>query len=229
MTDAHKNVKDAAMKKDAIDPAFLMALAVAGGIGGWVGRRLGLKMRARKTPDFTVQALLGKQAAAADGATNARGTVGTVLEGKIHESFTVAADKLYQAGLLGTKERIGLSGVIGDVLKKFREGTDKGVTQRKMTQNAYDLLKSAVSERYVKEKIVARTLAQRPRATNWAIAESAKGLQKASPAPLAGDARRLLRSTISGVRKMTVSKPADVSAITTRLRARMDPQGKLFV
>jgi hypothetical protein len=77
-------------------------------------------------------------------AADERNTVGTTLEGRIHESFTVAADKMYQAGLMSTKERIGLSGAIGEMLGKFRKSIDKDVASRTMTDRAHELLKKAI-------------------------------------------------------------------------------------
>ena len=59
-----------------------------------------------------------------------RGRVRDVLTGKIHESFTVAADQLFQRGYMTEEERIALSGVIGDVLPKFQEGIDDNVGNR---------------------------------------------------------------------------------------------------
>ncbi len=59
-----------------------------------------------------------------------RGRVRDLLTGKIHQSFTVAADQLFQRGYMNEKERIALSGVIGDVLPKFQEGIDDAVGNR---------------------------------------------------------------------------------------------------
>lgn len=46
-------------------------------------------------------------------------TVGHILEAKIHQSFTVAADQLFMRGYLTRDERIALSSVIGDMLGAF--------------------------------------------------------------------------------------------------------------
>lgn len=59
-----------------------------------------------------------------------RGRVRDVLGGKIHESFTTAADQLFQRGYLTEKERIALSGIIGDVLPKFQEQISDKVGNR---------------------------------------------------------------------------------------------------
>jgi hypothetical protein len=48
-------------------------------------------------------------------------TVRAILEGKIHQSFTVAADQLFQRGYIDRDTRIALSGLIGDVLTDFGE------------------------------------------------------------------------------------------------------------
>lgn len=45
--------------------------------------------------------------------------VRAILEGKIHEAFTVAADQLFQRGYLDRERRIELSGAIGDLLESF--------------------------------------------------------------------------------------------------------------
>ena len=51
---------------------------------------------------------------------DAKGTdLKNFLNGRIHESFTVAADRLYQLGFLDTEERIALSKAIGDALEVF--------------------------------------------------------------------------------------------------------------
>lgn len=46
-------------------------------------------------------------------------TIGPFLQAKIHEAFTVAADKMAQAGVMSAEDRIALSGVIGDTLRFF--------------------------------------------------------------------------------------------------------------
>jgi len=85
--------------------------------------------------------------AASDGKGSQKNTVGTTLEGKIHESFTVAADKIYQAGLLTTKERIALSNVIGDVLGRFRRQIEDRVHAMPMTDRAHELLGKSAATR----------------------------------------------------------------------------------
>jgi hypothetical protein len=94
-------------------------------------------------------------------AADDRNTVGTTLEGKIHEGFTVTADKMYQAGMMSTKERIALSGAIGDMLGQFRKKVNRDVASRTMTDRAHDLLKSAVSERRFRVARLARLFAKR--------------------------------------------------------------------
>lgn len=46
-------------------------------------------------------------------------TIRNVLEAKIHQSFTVAADELFMRGYLTRDERIALSGVIGKILGEY--------------------------------------------------------------------------------------------------------------
>lgn len=48
-------------------------------------------------------------------------SVGDFLQSKIHEGFTVAADKLAQLGVLNVEERIAVSSCVGDALQTFRE------------------------------------------------------------------------------------------------------------
>lgn len=43
------------------------------------------------------------------------------LQARIHESFTLAADKLAQLGIIVKDDRIKISTIIGECLKKFDE------------------------------------------------------------------------------------------------------------
>ena len=52
---------------------------------------------------------------------NEQGTIAAFLEGKIHEVFTVTADKLFQNALMNRGDRIALSSAIGDALEAFRK------------------------------------------------------------------------------------------------------------
>ena len=54
-----------------------------------------------------------------------QGTIAAFLEGRIHESFTVCADKLFQMGLMNRGDRIGLSSAIGDALEAFRKSVSE--------------------------------------------------------------------------------------------------------
>lgn len=54
-----------------------------------------------------------------------QGTIAAFLEGKIHESFTVTADKLFQNGLMNRGDRIALSSAIGDALEAFRKAINE--------------------------------------------------------------------------------------------------------
>lgn len=51
-------------------------------------------------------------------------TIRNVLESKIHQSFTVAADELFSRGYMTREQRIELSGLIGDVLESFGDSLD---------------------------------------------------------------------------------------------------------
>lgn len=82
-----------------------------------------------------------------------RGRVRDVLTGKIHESFTVAADQLFQRGYMNEEERIALSGIIGDVLPKFQEGIDDNVGNR--TVDTKDL--QAIAEMSMVKRTHSRT------------------------------------------------------------------------
>lgn len=60
-------------------------------------------------------------------------SVRNILEGSIHQGFTVTADQLFQRGYIDRDTRIALSGLIGDVLEEFGErfektGLDKSIT-----------------------------------------------------------------------------------------------------
>jgi hypothetical protein len=47
--------------------------------------------------------------------------LGDFLSAKIHEAFTLTADKMAQIGLVTQDERIALSSAIGDALDAFKE------------------------------------------------------------------------------------------------------------
>ena len=82
-----------------------------------------------------------------------KGRVRDVLTGKIHESFTVAADQLYQRGYMTEEERIALSGVIGGVLPKLQEEIDDSVGNRPVDTN--DL--RAIAEKSLIKRTHSRT------------------------------------------------------------------------
>lgn len=56
--------------------------------------------------------------------------VSAILQAKIHQSFTVAADELAIRGYMDVEERIALSGAIGDSLRLFAESIDPEVGAR---------------------------------------------------------------------------------------------------
>jgi hypothetical protein len=47
--------------------------------------------------------------------------LGDFLSAKIHEAFTLTADKMAQIGLVNQEERISLSSAIGDALDAFKQ------------------------------------------------------------------------------------------------------------
>ena len=51
--------------------------------------------------------------------------IGSFLQAKLHEVFTVTADKMAQMGLMTTEERIALSGSAGDMLEALRDSVSK--------------------------------------------------------------------------------------------------------
>ena len=57
-------------------------------------------------------------------------TIRQILEAKIHDSFTRAADQLAMRGYVNRDERIALSGNIGDVLGKFGESIAQQVADK---------------------------------------------------------------------------------------------------
>lgn len=57
-------------------------------------------------------------------------TIRQILEAKIHDSFTRAADQFAMRGYVTRDERIALSGNIGDVLGKFGESIDKVIAEK---------------------------------------------------------------------------------------------------
>lgn len=154
-------------------------------------------------------------------------TIGTTLESKIHESFTVASDRLFRAGVLSTKERIALSGAIGDMLGQFRKKVSPDVYARKMTDNAHEHLKAAVSSRYVKTRIVARDLANRPNVSSYALDQASKSVAKASLNDPVGEARKTLRGAVSFTRSMTKSQPQRTGEFVGKLKEKIGPQERL--
>jgi len=156
-----------------------------------------------------------------------KNTVGTTLEGKIHESFTVTADKMYQAGMMSTKERIALSGAIGDMLGTFRKKIAPDVYRKPMTDRAHEMLKKAADARSAYIAMRARQLAQGAKPSGYRISEVARVAQKTSPAPVSGQAREDLRKSIRLVQATTTRSPK-TSAIASAIRARIDPQEGLL-
>ncbi len=67
-------------------------------------------------------------------------TVKGYLESRIHQSFTIAADKLYGIGVLSQEERINISSAIGSALEKFSKLFDKidGLADRIISQETME-------------------------------------------------------------------------------------------
>ena len=57
-------------------------------------------------------------------------TVRNLLSAKLHEAFTVAADRIAQLGYLDQERRIKLSSAIGDMLREFNENIDPEVGEQ---------------------------------------------------------------------------------------------------
>lgn len=51
--------------------------------------------------------------------------MGDFLSAKIHEAFTLTADKMAQIGLVSQDERIALSSAIGDALDAFKQSCEE--------------------------------------------------------------------------------------------------------
>lgn len=64
-------------------------------------------------------------------------TISAILQAKIHQSFTVAADELAVRGYMDTEERIALSSAIGDALRLFAQNINAEVGAREI--DPYDV------------------------------------------------------------------------------------------
>jgi GNAT superfamily N-acetyltransferase len=141
-----------------------------------------------------------------------RNTIGTTLTGRIHESFTVAADRMIQAGMMSERERIDLSGAIGELLGRFRKTVNKDVAAREMTPHAHDLLKKAVSTQTGRAVIEARTIQSKmkgltsPQAVDRRISDAAGRVAKAPTSPLSPEERKKILQASRYVR-MNVQDP----------------------
>jgi len=173
---------------------------------------------------FTPKRLPFKKRASDDDDQN---TIGTVLESRIHEGFTVAADRLMRSGVLNRKERIALSKSIGDVLRNLKARIPREIHGRKMTELAHEHLKHAVSERFIRTRLVARDLANRKSVSEHAITESAKALQGAPLTDPAGNARKALRGAIRFTHGHTESKPVGTTDFVGRLKKAIGTQENL--
>lgn len=164
--------------------------------------------------------------AASDGKHH-QNTIGTTLESKIHESFTVASDRLFRSGVLNRDERKALSGAIGNMLREFQETIGPEIYARKMTDNAHEHLKAAVSSRFVKTRLVARDLANRQNVSGYALGEASKSVAKASLEAPVGEVRKILRGAVSFTRSMTKSQPQRTSEFVGKIKEKIGPQEML--
>lgn len=80
-----------------------------------------------------------------------KGSVLTFLASRIHESFTVAADRLSAIGFLTTEERIAISSCIGDALEVFskvmKEKVPTAADIEVPIEVAQEILRNAISHR----------------------------------------------------------------------------------
>lgn len=77
-------------------------------------------------------------------------SITAILQAKIHQSFTVAADELALRGYMDVEERIALSSNIGDALKSFAQAIDPQVGTREVSAEDTDWVASkAASEEEV--------------------------------------------------------------------------------
>jgi len=170
---------------------------------------------------------------AADARDSVRNTVGTTLEGKIHESFTVAADRLYQAGLMNTKERIGLSSVIGDILGEFHKKVPHSVFRRPMNDRAHDLLKSAVSQKAVERALQARLVQHlSPGKSVTKIRkmkqEAARSVAQTPVDPATSEQRALALKALRTLRRENPGKGGTLLREIRSLERTSDAQGGMF-
>lgn len=80
-------------------------------------------------------------------ATSAR----NILESKIHQSFTVTADELFGRGYIDREQRIGLSGLIGQMLETF--GNEAGNMLETVIVSDSDVLDIATKEMSLVDKL----------------------------------------------------------------------------
>jgi len=69
-------------------------------------------------------------------------TVRSVLESRIHHSFTVASDELFGLGYMDREQRIALSGLISDMLETFGSSIDAEISERMVSHDDAQLIVS---------------------------------------------------------------------------------------
>lgn len=162
-------------------------------------------------------------------------TVGTTLESKIHESFTVAADRIFRSGIMTTNERKDLSGAIGDMLNRFRNKVDPEVYGRKMTDRAHEHLKAAVSRQIGQQAIRARVLQGREFSSGFsrqrAVDVAAEQVSAEPVGALVGEERRRLVGAIRGMKSLKGTEGTRAGGLFKEVGEavkKMDPQKKLL-
>lgn len=98
---------------------------------------------------------------ASAGVNSERNTVNTTLTSKVHESFTVAADRIQQAGMISPRERMELSRTIGEMLGNLRRKMNRDVGSREMTPHAQELLKKSTDRQTAEAALQARLIMSR--------------------------------------------------------------------
>lgn len=161
-----------------------------------------------------------------------KNTVGTTLESKLHEGFTVASDRLFRAGILNTQERIALSGAIGEMLGNFRKKIDPAVYARPMTQNAHEHLKAAVLRSTAERALRARVLQARKFTSGFAkmrgVESAARSVQAQPAVPVEGSERKQLLSSLRGLKALVNAGKGGELYKDIRAAEQKAPQKELF-
>jgi hypothetical protein len=82
----------------------------------------------------------------------------SILEGKIHQSFTVAADELFMRGYIDREQRIKLSSIIGDVLGEFGEMSEEVLQDEMVNETDAEQIASKEADEEVEDKSAFMTM-----------------------------------------------------------------------